>query len=263
MNKFMKHALKPLFKAIAKPYLGNPHTPYEAELMAAGAKPVAIMDKRGVTATMAKAIGDGHVVLIGEKEFTSEYRIYVHPSLINEANQAAQILQRHFQDQTRVTEDFVYQLLPSFPGVINAFAKGVETPEMTRMLSGEKMALGPIRVVCEASNQRFEQAVSQEKILTANFKTTSLLQVYAQTNKIADGKEVFARYYDNDKGYEPMDNDEWTHRIGFLLGYTAKDVRYAPTPWDKVVMKIVPKSARAWARKEVMLMDAPRPSTLE
>ena len=68
-----KTLLKPIFKAISKPGIGNPHTPYEAELMAIGAKPVAIMSPSDITPDLQLAIDKGDVVKTGEKLFREHF----------------------------------------------------------------------------------------------------------------------------------------------------------------------------------------------
>lgn len=118
--------LKPLFKAVASLGLGNPHTPYEIELMEAGAKPVCIIESTDVSPKMSKLIQAGQIVHIGDYQFKDKK-----------------------------------------------------------------------------------------------------LQVYAQSDKVEDGKELYARYYNDGTGYPELDDTEEFKRVGKLLGYTDNDVLFA------------------------------------
>ncbi len=72
MHKSLKQMLKPVFDILAKPGLGNPHSPYEAELMTSGIKPVAFMGPEEVTPELQERINSGHIILVNEYEFNKE-----------------------------------------------------------------------------------------------------------------------------------------------------------------------------------------------
>lgn len=55
------------------------------------------------------------------------------------------------------------------------------------------------------------------------FEQFGMIQVYAQAHKIEDGKELFARYYNDGKGYPALTGADAFRRIGTLLGYSPRD----------------------------------------
>lgn len=126
MSSLFKSILKPAFKAVAQLGLGNPHTPYEIELMEAGVKPVCIIESTDISPQMNRLIQSGKIVHIGDSQF---------------------------KDKT--------------------------------------------------------------------------IQVYAQSDKVEDGKELYARYYNDGDGYPELDDTEEYKRVGKLLGYTENDVLFA------------------------------------
>lgn len=48
--------------------------------------------------------------------------------------------------------------------------------------------------------------------------------VYAQADKISEGKELYARYFNDDEGYDELEDSQWHKRIGKLLGYSDQDI---------------------------------------
>lgn len=93
-----------------------------------------------------------------------------------------------------------------------------------------------------------------------------LRTVYAQANKQKEGEELFSRYYQGDKHNYPKVVRE-AGRIGELLGFSKNDIAYFygdkyQNAFVKALMRKTTK-LRKYARKEVMLMNSPRPSYME
>ncbi len=301
MHDCIKRMLKPLFQLLAAPGLGNPHSfnPHginlrsssESELMAVGAKPVAIMFPTEVTAQMQKAIDNGHIVKINEQKCITKYRIYCQPSEIKQVRNSATILQDIFQngDFKMGPEDdqklsFWKKALktdvPNVRGQIvhehnlirSSSIRGETTPASEALLAGEILAMPPILFnEKQAPNTVLEKAVAEGKLASVEFETSQVTAVFAQSNKIEDGKELFARYYKGDVGYDPL-GDQKARRVGQLLGFTENDLAWHysdkdPNPkyTNPILRDLMEKThtIRIYARHQVMLMDAPRPEFAE
>ena len=84
-----------------------------------------------------------------------------------------------------------------------------------------------------------------------------LVQVFAQKDKIKDGKELFARYYKGGEGYTPLETHEEIRRVGELLGYTNNDIAFClGEKYNNLTSQTILNATdnlRRWARKEYML----------
>lgn len=283
MNTYLKHILKPVFRAIASPGLGNPHD--ESPLMAAGAKPTAIMADNQISAQMKTQIENGHIIKIAEKSNTLTHRIYCHPSAHEDAQRAAHIAKNMFMGNANLNtpEDnlffnsfFFQNIEPNTQETTyiedrpqcfgHEFELAVldnnKTPTMQKMLNGEINAVLPINF--NHGNLRdsdFEDAVNNKSICAVDFSYSSSMSVYAQADRIEEGKELFARYFSNGQhDYEPLSGDERNKRIGELLGFTENDIAWhlATKYQNPVILSLMNKTEniRRWARHECMMMDA-------
>lgn len=54
-----------------------------------------------------------------------------------------------------------------------------------------------------------------------------VIQVYAQSDKEEEGKELFARYYKDGEGYPKLAYEDEYRRVGELLGYNQNDIDWA------------------------------------
>ena len=85
-------------------------------------------------------------------------------------------------------------------------------------------------------------------------------QVFAQADKVADGRELFARYFLNSEGCEALPEDQFGDRIGQLLGYTEKDIAWFKSIQSAhlVVRWLMDETSgiRSAVRKESMLLKA-------
>lgn len=287
MHDCIRRVLKPLFQLLAAPGLGNPHTPYEAELMAVGAKSVAIMAPESVTTQMQKAIDAGHIVKINEKQFTRKYRIYCQSSEVAHVEGTLDILRSTFDRNGAKEGSEDLQKLQFWKNVFGQETVNIQgkllsegdkherlpdtqktTPAVEALLAGKIPAIPPI-----IHNQRkvidiaLERAVGEGKLSMVEFETKAqLVSVFAQANKRAEGKELFARYYEGGKGYQNL-GDQAARRVGELLGFTKNDISwfYGEKYQNPIIEKLMEKTRgiRAYARRQLMLMDAPRPEFAE
>lgn len=280
--KTAKWLLKPLFDAVASPGIGNPHTPYEAELMAAGVKPAALMDPAHVTAEMQAAINAGSVVLIGEHILERTHRIYCLPDQVDQAREAARILSDSFQNHTPLTAEDgaavfdlfgvdadgtrrVFAISTGMPDIQDRLLREQDAPEVDDLLGDRIKALPPFLMHEQIPAARpLEDAVAQGRLGSADIKCTHLCQVFAQSSRQEEGKELFARYYRNGEGYDALPENEGAARVGRLLGYTENDIVwcYGDKYQNPVIEQLMhwTRDLRAWARKESMLMDGLPPS---
>lgn len=284
MSPWLKKSLKPLFRLLAEPGLGNPHTPYEAELMVRGAKPVAILTPEDVTTEMSQAITNGHIIKIDEHGFEETHRIYYHPDEIDNAENAARILQQIYEtkkydsistegheflngfflkplgDTPVHSSDNITPLAHSYE-IEHALYNGQIPSEVENILNGMLTALPPLHYVPESAPAILENAIKEGTLKSVDIKNTQLIQVFAQANKKAEGEELNARYYLDNHGYPELLPEEGSKRIGQLLGYTENDLNWhLGTKYQNPVIKNLmdrTEQLRHWARKELMLMEIP------
>lgn len=249
MFNLREKLLRPLFYLASKPGLGNPHTPYEAELMTHGVKPVAIMDSRMVTTQMQAAIDAEQIIKIDEIVCESTYRIYCSPFEVEDVSNAAGILQGILQShnnpnqteilflsdvfETPIVEDdrHIASTMTSIFTEMSILEAAVyedeKTETMNDLLAKKRKALPPIQYDSDGSlpyDADLEYAVERGDLSAVDFKTSELIQVFAQADKQEEGKELFARYHKNGDGYEPLEGEEGARRIGQLLGFTDNDI---------------------------------------
>lgn len=286
-----KKFLKPAFDAVSKPGLGNPHTPYEAELMAKGAKPVAILGQSSIDQELQEAIENGQIIHIDSHEFESTFRIYCHPSQIESATRAADIYTQAMQSGDGIRQDdqeFLEKLHTSpvedsanssplgriADQIRNGLGNIVLDPESeaVRLGKGHIKAMRPLHVadleLDPDNKQKLETAVEEGEIAFVEYNATSVLNVFAQASHEAQGHELNARYYgDPDTaGYESLNPVESAKRIGELLGYTENDQSwFAGTKYTNPLINQImtmTSDVRRWARKESMLMNAQETRTI-
>jgi hypothetical protein len=278
-----KRVLKPVFEMAAKPGLFMPHSynlETEDELMIAGAKPVGIVGADEITAKMQEAINQGHIVHIGDHLAEFHSRIYCHPDEIEGARRVAKFFSCEGQDISPEEIDFMFcfvgapvgrdvkieeamhlNMRDNPDGIGNRAYDGQATPSMEALLAGSIKAIEPLRYGHGLPvNDDLERAVESDSLAAVDFKIESLIQVYAQADKVEEGKELYARYYKDSKGYRRLDNVDECKRIGELLGYRENDT--AIFVGEKYTNPLIRKvmdwtaDARRWCRKEVMLMEA-------
>ncbi|MCO6359176.1 hypothetical protein BXY85_1653 [Roseivirga pacifica] len=283
MKQAARKYLKPIFKAISKHGLGNPHTPYEAELLCAGVKPVAIMSPNDIDAKMQAHIDSGAIVKVGEKSFEKTYRIYHTPKVKDSAAQVSGILKSFFKTRVqpdandvslvidfynlpkdgKKAEDWAQILHAKISAFQMALYETKTTPNMIAVLKGSIPALEPIRVdEGMPISDELEQSVERGDLNASDFQIEELVQVYAQSNKVAEGKELYARYYGvGEENYPPLHGLNSHKRIAQLLGFTDNDFAwFAGAKYQNPLIKSVllrTEDIRKWARKQYLLSDAP------
>lgn len=281
MNRLARKYLKSIFKAISKHGLGNPHTPYEAELLCAGAKPVAIMSPHDIDSTLQTKIDSGMIVKVGEEKFTKTYRIYHTPLVKEEAVKISRILEDYMnskiepgaEDVNKLVKFYKLseldetakdwaQILHSRMSVMKtALYERYKSPNMIAVLEGTIPSLEPLRIdEGMPMNDELEQAVKRGQLGASDFQTHDLVQVYAQSSKTAEGKELFARYYEvGVENYPPLDDYDSHKRIAQLLGFTDNDFAwFAGTRYQNPITKKImfsTENIRKWARKEYLLSN--------
>jgi hypothetical protein len=285
MNNTAKKLLMPIFRLIARPGLGNPHTPFEDELLLGGAKPCAIMSKEDLNDKLKKAINEGELLLIGEKEIIKTCELYYRPEEEENAQKAASIFQQFWKREGLSHEDAEFLndfFLPSkerslteqFNENLNHILipdnyyhiSGPEKNEqnVNALLSGDKKALIPFPTWNNTRilHPKIKTALKEGQIKSLDVNETRNLVVLAQKDKLEEGKELFARVYEDDKGYEPLSIKDHHKRIGQLLGYTENDIKYhgAPMPFLEWINSKT-GNFRKTARKEIMLHDAANKNT--
>ena len=281
MNRLARKYLKSIFKAISKHGLGNPHTPYEAELLCAGAKSVAIMSPHDIDSTLQTKIDSGMIVKVGEEKFTKTYRIYHTPLVKEEAVKISRILEDYMnskiepgaEDVNKLVKFYKLseldetakdwaQILHSRMSVVKtALYERYKSPNMIAVLEGTIPSLEPLRIdEGMPMNDELEQAVKRGQLGASDFQTHDLVQVYAQSSKTAEGKELFARYYEvGVENYPPLDDYDSHKRIAQLLGFTDNDFAwFAGTKYQNPITKKImfsTENIRKWARKQYLLSN--------
>ena len=248
--------------------------------MAAGVKPTAIMRQEDISSEMQTAIELGHVVKIDEVSFETTHRLYCHPSEIDNATKAMEILSRVASgssdaNPTKEECDFLSQIFEeTLPGegfilseiseasyaAENNLFDGHRTQNIENLLDGTIKIIPPMRYDEEYySDDNLEQAVANGSLVSVNFKISTIIAVYAQSNKIEEGQELFARYFKDEHDYDDL-GDDFARRIGELLGFTDNDIawHYGDKYQNPIILKLMGMTAdfRSWCRMRHMLMDA-------
>ena len=136
----------------------------------------------------------------------------------------------HISDDTE-TEDIGYFKRLYFRHV-HDFAMATkeknQTPETKALLQGSSSILLPIQLIPNFTlDPDLEKQVEQGRLAKICFSTINKNYVIAQHDKKADGEELNARYYGDGTGYSDLKGDEWSARIGDLLGYTSNDIAWS------------------------------------
>lgn len=251
-----KKFLKPLFALAANPGLGNPHTPYEDELMVAGVKPTALINKQFLTVEMQNIINSGHVVKIAEHCIEKTNRIYCGKEDVEAAKEVAELYDQKGDDFRLYSEDEISLHCHFFSGAIQEYKNGTEHEGL---LKGRVKGIFP-KVCFDGAEDiiKFDLLVKKGKIASVDFNSEDVMCVFAQADKIEEGKELSRLYYGPDDGEGHQDASD---RVGRLLGFTDNDVAWhLGTKYQNLfVIKLMERTnnVRSWARKEYMLMDAP------
>ena len=146
----------------------------------------------------------------------------------------------------------VFKIIAS-PGIINP-----HTPyENELMIAGVKpVAILDSVDVCE----KMKELVETGQIVligSYQFPSIGLMQVFSQANHVEEGKELYARCYNDNIGYPTLEGKEFDQRIGKLLGYSVNDLNLCDNKIYQlpIVLKILDRTRdyRAWARKEHLL----------
>lgn len=284
MFRWKDALLRPFLAAVASPGLGNPHTPYEAELMATGAKPVAIMNPKDVDTRMQEMIDNGSVVFIASNTFEKTERIYCIRDETENAKDIAGIITSCHQagqppnlEDARNIKSFFLRPVTSpketFKGaaawqaeshkILMALRNGEMSPEVTAILKQEITALPPLLVIeHDSALNILDEEVNNNLLSSVDYKVEMPIAVYAQKDKVEDGKELYARYYKDNEGYEELPGEDCAKRVGRLLGFTENDLAWhtGGKYRNHTVIKLMEATAdfRQQARVKLMLMDAPR-----
>jgi hypothetical protein len=136
MNNIMRPALKLIYNVLAKPGLGNPHTPNENEPMLAGAKPVSMTPAQNITTELQEAINRGDILKINEHDFEKKHKIYCHASELTNAEKAAQILEQSWRSDYALSEENA-GLLSAFFNLKSETLKrqGLKYPPLCKLLT--------------------------------------------------------------------------------------------------------------------------------
>lgn len=272
----MRPAIKLMYNLLAKPGLGNPHNYNEIELMAAGAKPVAIAMEEDITTELQGAIDRGDVLKINEHEFEMNYKIYCKASELPDAEKAARILERSWQDQSTISDKNA-NFLSTFFNIasddtettmagISAAMRVIDVDlseneklcSVKNMIDGDVRSTMPLRYLPEnQEHQDLDEALSNGGISSVDITMHSVTIVLAQAENEEDGKELDARYFQAGDGYPDVKDPD--ARVGELLGFTQNDIAWFngtkyQNPFVNKLM-VLTSDLRAEARKRSMLME--------
>lgn len=277
MQQWARKLLKPIFDMAAAPGIGLPHHEYEHELMARGAKPVMITDRRAITPELQQAMDDGNVTEVFSQTFESKRRVYMRPEAVDSVSDALKSLaviendpnDPDFQEnahkwfsclnQHGAHESLGHDFSTRQRQMDKQLNDGELPQEFDALMDGRIGMSLPVSVDPRQEPSLFDQAVARGDLAVFEYTVDNPLCVLAQKDKIAEGQELTARYYNDGKGYPALDGVEVQHRIGELLGYTGNDVAYFmhekyKHPWVRELLQKT-EDVRRWCRKETMLSD--------
>jgi hypothetical protein len=227
----------------------NPHDLYEVELMEGAKKPCLIRawPLTGQYARLQPLIDSGHIVVIGTYDFVENYHILHHPDVTADAQKMASILNKSFGGARLETEEWQFNDLfwTKHCGITVRDAEGrfIDRHLKERRKNNshgdyDLLLNGKIRATLDVmTGTDFNatppaiRAALQSGEITATLVKTKVTQtaVLAQKDSIHMGRELLARYFNNEAGYTPLVGKAWTRRIGELLGYTQADTDFFMT----------------------------------
>lgn len=263
MNDALKKILMPVFRHIANPGIGNPHSPYEAELMAAGVKPIAVVGTfQMLNEGLSQAIKSGKVVVVASKIFDRDYALFHHPSQKENAEKAVPIYQSYWltgdinEEQNQFLNSFVERPLSLKTSLLQRYNSPIHN-----LINGKMTCVQPVLNCDDFIDKRLAEAVENGSIESKKYTVRQKIIVLAQADKIDDARELYDRCYNEGKNSPTIeDNNEWNARIGKLFGYTDNDIAWSNgTKYQNpIIAKLMYATMdfRAWTRKEVMLNKA-------
>ncbi len=252
----------PIFRALSKPGIGNPHTPYENELLLAGVKPTAIMADEDVSLELKSAILSKKVIEVGHRDFEVNYKLFYNPQYKSNAQKAAAIYHSFWKTKhiNQSDESFLNSFIEKQTRRANSiqelfFKNSIEQ----KLINGQLMSIEPVRYVNGINTKALDEAEHEGAIKSIDLIKRERLYVLAQPNKIDDGKELFSRYFCDSEGYPKLSEPhEFNTRVGKLLGYSESDIQYCNNASsNKAFVKLmnITTPLRLYARKTVLLND--------
>lgn len=284
MFKSFRPLLIPFFRLAASPGIGNPHTPYEEELMLAGVKPVAIIDGKGISTELQAAIDKNHITHISTQKFENKHRIYCKADDLDMTRQACGIINNAWSTHKLPTKDELsflstvfnldaekepsyYDVMPKLRQAvynhIDVIYSGISPLDSILRMNNASSIFLPIKYVENFTvDSELEEYTKRNNLKFVEFSDPQSIFVLAQSDKIEEGKELSSRYYNEGEGYSELNGRELNSRIGELLGYTKNDIAWSnATKYHNPLIKKFMYSTMEWrskARKAVMLYDSAR-----
>jgi hypothetical protein len=265
MSGFFKKAiLKPVFEALAAPGLGNPHTPYEVELLAANVKKVAIVpqsirqDQR-----LTPMFSYGDLVEVAHHKFDMDYSIYCHPEQSEDIKALCPILSDICTSQREASPEESAAIGKQFAGGVNlqnfkVSAEQIEHLDKERAPVLLRTFKGAVMEKQGDQSHVLEERVKNGTLARVDFKAANNIYVVANKDSLSDAQELDRLGY----GKARVTDIKAHHaRIGELLGYTSNDIAWHSgekyqNPFITKLMEAT-RSVRQYARKELMLMKGP------
>lgn len=220
--------------------------------------------------SLQRAVESGKIVEIGRSSFFKEYSFYFHHSHKEEAKRVISIFNNTYGrgvlplvHEEQLVWDFVEKNIgkkEKFGFLKSVFNKKLEPFE--QLIAGKITSINPFRCFQLKETSVIENALKKGLIEKSTVFQKLEIVTIAQKNRVADGKELFARMYENEKGYELSNNDKkWNTRIGQLLGYTANDIAWSNGEKYQNVIKLMVATMRlrAYARKMYLLENKNSP----
>lgn len=212
--------------------------------MMAGAKPTLITqwpltaDNGGEDYTQLQPLIDsGQIVVAGINETSFPHHIICHPEDLEAAKKGAIITSKMWNNLQLEDSEINYHndFLKNYCGIslpedFNARSKAThlephlllnkEIRTTLALMTGVDNSFGAIPAL-------IADKISAGELCAVHVNTDiQSIAVLAQRDCLDMGKELFARYYKNDEGYEPLSNEAGTKRVGELLGYTQADTDF-------------------------------------
>lgn len=281
--------LKLAFAEMAQIGIGLPHHGYEVPLMLAGKKPCLIgswpLRAQGEDFTQLEPlIQSGQLVMIGSIDFVGSEHIFCLAADI-EAVQAAAIIEKKRWAREPVTrEEFErhHAFLETYSGITFRDAEEKFDPSIFNersknsqedcglLLNGQIRATLPIITGTEFKNcpSQIKEKLENGTFCAVHMRTETIgLAVISQKDCVDMGRELFARYWHQGQGYEPLSDVDSIKRIGHLLGYMPQDTEFFLTTGSKPPAEHTEEERNIIesfemvrrARAEYLLSDAPKP----
>lgn len=239
--------------------IGAPHDGYETELMLAGIKPCMVTGWPHPDQRLQQALDQDRLVLSGIHTVSFPRYILCNTDVAEHAARYA-VIERKIADSKRLDDNDITDrvaFLENYCGIrfdIDPTSLDSTNNLQKRFTAGDMIGAecdllgkGTIQAtlpLMTGTNHSYTRLPPEIRAKIATGELSAILvhtrtedsAVLAQPACAEMGQELFARFFQNEEGYQPFSGTaDFTRRVGYLLGYTDADTTFFLTTGNKLI----------------------------